>query len=62
MVANALSQRLRHLNDIDLKDKDIDDQILAKLRTYKICLIVVDDSDKELREEDLKLQNRRLIL
>jgi hypothetical protein len=41
MVANALLQRLRHLEDTESnKEKeDINDWILSKLRAYKICLV-----------------------
>ncbi len=64
IVANALSQRPRHPNDIDLSNKDIDDWILTKLEAYEICPIIAsDDNDsKESGEEDPELQSRRLIL
>ena len=41
MAANALLQRPRHLEDPESnqEEEDIDDQILSKLRAYKICLI-----------------------
>ncbi len=64
IVANVLSQRPRHPNNIDLSNKGINDQILTELGVYEICLIIVsdDNSSKKLEEEDPKLQSRRLIL
>ena len=57
IVTNALSQRLRHSNNINLNNKDINNQILTKLRVYKIYLIIVNNNNnsKELRDKDFKL-------
>ena len=41
MAANTLLQRPKHLKDIksNKKEEDINNQILFKLRAYKICPI-----------------------
>ena len=65
MAANALLQRPRHLEDTESnkEEEDIDDQILSKLRAYKICLIELKANlSDQSREEDLELQNKRQIL
>ncbi len=64
IVANALSQRLRYPDNIDLSNKDVNDQILTELGVYEICPIIASNNNdsKELGEEDPKLQSRRLIL
>ena len=53
MTANALLQRPRHLEDIN-------NQILFKLRAYKICLVELKANlSNQSGEEDLELQNKR---
>ena len=41
MAANALLQRLKHSEDTESnkEEEDINNQILFKLRAYKICLV-----------------------
>ena len=41
MAANALSQRPKYLEDTksNKEEEDINNQILFKLRAYKICLV-----------------------
>ena len=61
-VADALSQRPRHPKDTksSKEEEDINNQILSKLRAYKICPIGLKDDQSS--EEDPKLQNKRQIL
>ena len=41
IAADVLLQRPRHLEDTksNKEEEDINDQILSKLRAYKICLV-----------------------
>jgi len=57
IVANALSWRPRHPDNMDLSDEDIDDWILTELGAYEICPVTASDDDdsEELGEEDPKL-------
>jgi hypothetical protein len=58
MAANALLQRLRHLEDTDSnkEEEDINNWILSELRAYKICLVELKaDLSNQSREEDLEL-------
>ena len=62
MAADALLQRPRHLEDTksNKEEEDINNQILSKLRAYKICLVELKaDLSDQSEEEDLELQNRR---
>ena len=62
IAANILLQRLRHLEDTksNKEEKDINNQILSKLRAYKICLIELKvNLSNQSKEEDLELQNKR---
>jgi hypothetical protein len=54
IIANALSQRLRHPKDTRSSEEgeDINDWILSKLRAYKICLIGLKD-DQSGEETEL---------
>jgi hypothetical protein len=55
IAANALWQRLRHLEDTksNKEEEDINNWILSKLRAYEICLIGL--KDNQSGEEDLEL-------
>jgi hypothetical protein len=55
IVADALSQRLRHPKDTrsSEEEEDINDWILSKLRAYKICSIGLKDDQSS--KEDPKL-------
>jgi hypothetical protein len=59
IAANALLQRLRHLEDTksNKEEEDINNWILSKLKAYKICLIRL--KDNQSGKEDLELQNKR---
>ena len=57
-AANALSQRPRHLEDTksNKEEKDINNQILFKLKAYKICLIELKANlSDQSKKEDLEL-------
>ena len=61
-AADTLLQRLKHPEDTESnkEEEDINNQILSKLRAYKICLVELKANlSDQSREEDLELQNRR---
>ena len=63
-MADALSQRPRHLDNTKLdKEEDINNQILTKLRVYEICLVRTEQDSLESKgREDPKLLYRNQIL
>ena len=64
-MVDALSQRPRHLDNTKLdKEEDINNQIITKLRAYKICLVRIEQDTLKPKEErqDPKLLYRNHIL
>ena len=64
-AVNTLSQRPKYLEDTksNKEEEDINNQILFKLKAYKICLVELKANlSDQSREEDLELWNRRQIL
>ena len=56
ITADTLSRRLRHSNDSEPEEDDIDDQILSELGKYKICPVRVSDGELEENKVDEDLE------
>ena len=64
-AANALLKKLRYFENTNTSNKkNIDNQILAKFKTYEICFVETKqkNNNKSEHKTNLKLRNKKLIL